>query len=93
MEKEQLDGTGWFTTDPAEASRFSSGQWQTADYQAGDVIIFTMKTIHMSTTNTTDKVVIIDLLFCIMNIVKFINYRTLILTQLVLSNRQEFLVM
>ena len=56
MEKENLDGTGWFTSDPAEASRFSSGQWQTADYQAGDVIIFTMKTIHMSTTNITDKV-------------------------------------
>lgn len=56
MEKENLDGTGWFTTDPAEASRFSNGQWQTADYRAGDVIIFTMKTIHMSTTNTTDKV-------------------------------------
>merc|ERR1712150_151236 len=55
MEKENLGGTGWFTSDPAEASRFSSGKWQTADYQAGDVIIFTMKTIHMSTTNTTDK--------------------------------------
>ena len=58
MEKENLGGTGWFTTDPAEASRFSSGQWQTADYQAGDVIIFTMKTIHMSTTNITDKVIV-----------------------------------
>ena len=56
MEKENLEGTGWITTDPAEASRFSSGQWQTADYRAGDVIIFTMRTIHMSTTNTTDKV-------------------------------------
>ena len=56
MEKENLDGTGWFTTDPADAARFSSGQWQTADYQAGDIIVFTMKTIHMSTTNTTDKV-------------------------------------
>ena len=56
MEKENLEGTGWITTDPAEASRFSSGQWQTADYRAGDVIIFTMRTVHMSTTNTTDKV-------------------------------------
>lgn len=56
MEKQNLEGTGWFTIDPAEAARFTSSQWQTADYRAGDVIIFTMKTIHMSTTNTTDKV-------------------------------------
>ena len=56
MEKENLEGTGWFTTDPAEAARFSSGQWQTADYRAGDIIVFTMRTIHMSTTNTTNKV-------------------------------------
>ena len=56
MEKENLEGTGWFTMDPADAARFSSGNWQTADYRAGDIIVFTMKTIHMSTTNTTNKV-------------------------------------
>ena len=28
-------------------------QWMTADYAAGDVVVFSMKTAHMSTSNTT----------------------------------------
>ena len=32
------------------------GQWRTADFRAGDILLFGMKTVHMSTTNTTEHV-------------------------------------
>ena len=34
--------TGWFTHDPLEISQFG-GQWKTADFKAGDVMIFGMR--------------------------------------------------
>ena len=34
--------------------RFSC-RWKTANFSAGDVLIFTNRTIHMSTKNTTNK--------------------------------------
>eukprot|EP00058_Branchiostoma_floridae_P027131 XP_002612622.1 hypothetical protein BRAFLDRAFT_78751 [Branchiostoma floridae] len=46
-------GTGWFTEDPLEITRRFGGQWKSADFQAGDVLIFTMRTVHMSTVNST----------------------------------------
>ncbi|XP_025098926.1 uncharacterized protein LOC112566785 isoform X1 [Pomacea canaliculata] len=48
-----LDGTGWFTKDPFEITEKFGGRWLTTDFQAGDVLIFPMRTVHMSTTNTT----------------------------------------
>ncbi|XP_033127117.1 uncharacterized protein LOC117124893 [Anneissia japonica] len=48
-----LEGTGWFTNDPLEITRQFGGQWRTADFQAGDALIFTVRTVHMSTVNTT----------------------------------------
>ncbi|CAL1531426.1 unnamed protein product [Lymnaea stagnalis] len=48
-----LKGTGWITEDPFEITAKFGGQWKTADFQAGDVLIFNMRTVHMSTTNTT----------------------------------------
>jgi len=54
-EKIGLSGTGWFTLDPDEVGQIG-GKWKTADFQAGDVLCFTMHTMHMSTTNVTDKV-------------------------------------
>ncbi|XP_064628941.1 1-deoxypentalenic acid 11-beta-hydroxylase-like [Lineus longissimus] len=53
-EKEGLSGTGWFTEDPQEICSRFGGQWKTSDFMAGDVLIFTMRTVHMSSTNTTD---------------------------------------
>ena len=32
------------------------GQWKTTDFLAGDVLCFKMHTLHMSTTNVTDRV-------------------------------------
>jgi len=50
-------GTGWFTSDPLELSALDAGsQWQTADFGPGDLVIFGMRTLHMSTANQTDRV-------------------------------------
>ena len=38
-----LKGTGWFTEDPWEISKNFGGTWKTANYQAGDVLIFTLR--------------------------------------------------
>ena len=32
MEKHNLEVTGWFTIDPAEAAKFISSQWKTDNY-------------------------------------------------------------
>ena len=95
-EKDRLDGSGWFTDDPAEITRLFGGQvrhsdrispkigricvasiprirdcssykttcchscmcaqWKTADFKAGDLLLFGMATVHMSTPNTTQHV-------------------------------------
>eukprot|EP01060_Flectonema_neradi_P014024 TRINITY_DN20746_c0_g1_i1.p1 TRINITY_DN20746_c0_g1~~TRINITY_DN20746_c0_g1_i1.p1 ORF type:complete len:352 (+),score=69.04 TRINITY_DN20746_c0_g1_i1:58-1056(+) len=55
-EKDRLDGTGWFSMEPREITSEFGGQWTCTDYSAGDIIIFGMHTLHMSTTNVTDKV-------------------------------------
>jgi ectoine hydroxylase-related dioxygenase (phytanoyl-CoA dioxygenase family) len=49
-EKDHLDGSGWFTDDPSEITNLFGGSWRTADFRAGDILIFGMKTVHMSTT-------------------------------------------
>ena len=52
-----LRGTGWFTTDPFEISAMdpTSSRWKTANFRAGDVVIFGMATIHASTANLTSS--------------------------------------
>ncbi|XP_041367940.1 uncharacterized protein LOC121382550 [Gigantopelta aegis] len=49
-----LNGTGWFTCDPYEITEKFGGQWKTTDFRAGDVMIFNMQTVHMSTCNMTE---------------------------------------
>ncbi|KAL4232958.1 hypothetical protein ACF0H5_007646 [Mactra antiquata] len=56
VEEINLNGSGWFTTDPFEITDKFGGQWKTTKYEAGDVLIFGMKTVHMSTANLTDLV-------------------------------------
>ena len=48
-------GSGWLTEDPRDAA-LPPRQWVSGDYAAGDVIIFGMHTLHMSTANLTDNV-------------------------------------
>ncbi|KAL5011123.1 hypothetical protein ScPMuIL_013428 [Solemya velum] len=54
VETSRLKGTGWFTTDPFEITRRFGGKWKVFDFKAGDVLIFGMRTVHMSTTNKTE---------------------------------------
>jgi len=46
---------GWFSNDPVEVTTKFGGQWQTTNFNAGDVLIFGMWTMHGSTNNTTDR--------------------------------------
>jgi hypothetical protein len=46
---------GWFSDDPEEVVEKFGGKWQTTQYQAGDVIIFGMHTMHMSVNNQTNQ--------------------------------------
>ena len=41
---------------PWEVVRLFGGQWKTADFAPGDILTFSMRTLHMSTTNTTNRV-------------------------------------
>ena len=47
--------TGWFSNDPFELIDKYGGQWQTTNFQAGDVLIFGMFTMHASLDNTTNR--------------------------------------
>ena len=52
-----LDGSGWFSEDPAEILALCPGGcWQTTDFAPGDVVTFGMQTLHMSTSNSTDQI-------------------------------------
>lgn len=46
---------GWFSRDPLEISEQYGGRWVSGDFQAGDVVIFGMHTMHASTTNLTNR--------------------------------------
>jgi ectoine hydroxylase-related dioxygenase (phytanoyl-CoA dioxygenase family) len=50
-------GSGWLTEDPHDSALPGAArQWVSGDFAAGDVIIFGMHTLHMSTANSTDRV-------------------------------------
>jgi len=55
LEAENVSGTGWFTEDPGEVETKFNCNWKTSDFSAGDVLIFTTRTLHMSTKNLTNK--------------------------------------
>ncbi|CAE7673259.1 unnamed protein product, partial [Symbiodinium pilosum] len=54
LDDSDIGGTGWFTEDPDEVSKFG-GCWETAAYGPGDVVLFTMHTMHGSSVNRTDS--------------------------------------
>lgn len=54
LEAESVEGSGWFTEDPTEISARFGCDWKTESFSAGDVLIFTSRTIHMSTKNTSE---------------------------------------
>merc|ERR1712037_697135 len=54
LEAESVEGSGWFTEDPTEISSRFNCDWKTESFSAGDVLIFTSRTIHMSTKNMSE---------------------------------------
>ena len=46
-------GGGWFSRNPAEVQRRFGGRWLTAEFQPGDVLVFTMFTLHCSLDNAS----------------------------------------
>jgi hypothetical protein len=44
-------GGGWLSTNPIEVQQRYGGRWLTTDFQAGDLLIFTMVTLHCSLDN------------------------------------------
>jgi ectoine hydroxylase-related dioxygenase (phytanoyl-CoA dioxygenase family) len=47
--------TGSFSNDPIELVDTFGGQWRTAEFRAGDVLIFGMFTMHGSLNNTSNR--------------------------------------
>jgi hypothetical protein len=46
---------GWFSDDPLEVMQKFGGKWHTAEFKAGDALIFGMYTMHMSLKHTGDR--------------------------------------
>jgi hypothetical protein len=46
---------GYLSKDPASLREKLGGRWLTADFEAGDLLIFTMHTIHGSVDNRSDR--------------------------------------
>jgi hypothetical protein len=46
---------GAFSSDPMELVDKFGGQWQTSEFQMGDVLLFGMFTMHSSLTNVSDR--------------------------------------
>ncbi len=46
---------GLFSDDPLELVANFGGQWKTTTYKAGDVLVFSMFTMHAALTNQTDR--------------------------------------
>jgi len=46
---------GWFENDPVKVVETFGGKWQTTEFQAGDVIIFGMFTMHASLSNVSNR--------------------------------------
>lgn len=45
------DGLEWLSTDPVKLQRQFGGRWLTTDFRAGDVLCFTMHTLHGALDN------------------------------------------
>src|SRR5690606_15777914 len=47
---------GHLRGNPNQIRRAIGGQWRTAEYRAGDVLIFTIFTVHASLDNRSDRI-------------------------------------
>lgn len=51
VDRDCVADTGWFTDEPLELE----GSWKTADFLAGDVIVFGLRTFHAATANQGEQ--------------------------------------
>jgi ectoine hydroxylase-related dioxygenase (phytanoyl-CoA dioxygenase family) len=52
--RDQSEWNGEITEDPHQLAREWNTRWLTADYRMGDVLIFTLRTVHAGTDNEID---------------------------------------
>ncbi len=50
------NSTGSYSTDAVEVRDKLGGRWLTADYKLGDLLVFSMYTMHASSDNHTDRI-------------------------------------
>jgi len=53
VDRDLIDGI--FTHDPLEVIGLFGGRWCTSSFEAGDILVFSMNTLHASLDNTTDR--------------------------------------
>ena len=46
---------GWYSEDPVAVQKELGGRWLTADFRAGDMLVFTMFTLHCSLDNSSPE--------------------------------------
>eukprot|EP01097_Dermamoeba_algensis_P002153 TRINITY_DN1859_c0_g1_i1.p1 TRINITY_DN1859_c0_g1~~TRINITY_DN1859_c0_g1_i1.p1 ORF type:complete len:312 (-),score=62.06 TRINITY_DN1859_c0_g1_i1:227-1162(-) len=54
VDKDNVSGDGWFSKSPKEVLKFG-GKWRTANFNAGDIVLFTLHTFHCSLKNTSNQ--------------------------------------
>lgn len=47
---------GWLSKNPVKLRKNLGGRWLTAEYRAGDLLVFTMFTVHASLDNHADRI-------------------------------------
>ncbi len=47
---------GWLSKNAAQIQRSLGGRWLTSEYRAGDLLVFTIFTVHASLDNQSDRV-------------------------------------
>ena len=51
-----ISDTGWLSNDPVKLRKNLGGRWLTADYRAGDLLVFSVFTVHTSLDNQSDTI-------------------------------------
>jgi hypothetical protein len=51
FDRDRLGDLGWYSPDPLSVSERFGGCWASADFAAGDVVVFGMRTMHASLIN------------------------------------------
>lgn len=56
VDRDRIGGYGWYSHRPREVLEKFGGHWCTTEYRPGDILIFTMLTLHCSAVNMTQDV-------------------------------------